>query len=491
MSAQFSGPALARCSWPALQERWWKISLAPLVCAALLGGCKTFSPDGGMDTVAAIAGQGLNKDVVQVRSAEDAAVAHDAVARLLQRQLTGDAAVQIALLNNLGLQAAYNRLGIAEAVMVQASRPPVPTFSISRVSTSLELDIERQIVGSILALATLPARSEIAADRFEQAQLRAAEETLRVAAATRRAYYRAVAARQIVTALTETKASAQSSAELAAQLQQTGALNQLEQARRQVFATEVEAQLMGARQQAAATREQLTRLMGLLHSNLDAQLPSTLPPLPKGVRTLASVEQEAMDRRVDLQIAQIEMEALARSYGLTRKTHFINVLDVSGMSKTQKNTGESGADGGGIGVAFQVPLFDFGKANVREAEQRYLEAVNSLGEKAVNARSEAREAYGAYKATRDIVAQYEGKVLPLRQTISEATELQYSAMQVDAFAVLAEARARAAAKVASIEAKRNFWLASTDLSVAVLGGGSIATESGSLLSPTGGEVASQ
>ena len=61
--------------------------------------------------------------------------------------------------------------------------------------------------------------------------------------------------------------------------------------------------------------------------------------------------------------------------------------------------------------------------------------MNRLGEKAVNARSEAREAYAAYKATRNIVAKYEGQVLPLRQTIAGETKLQYNAMQVDAFAL--------------------------------------------------------
>ena len=44
-----------------------------------------------------------------------------------------------------------------------------------------------------------------------------------------------------------------------------------------------------------------------------------------------------MDRRVDLQIARIEVELLGKSYGLTRATHFINVLDASGISKTQKD----------------------------------------------------------------------------------------------------------------------------------------------------------
>jgi hypothetical protein len=70
-------------------------------------------------------------------------------------------------------------------------------MSISRISGSAETEIDRQIVGSILALATLPARTEIATDRFRQAQLFAALETLRVAADTRRGFYRAVAAQEL------------------------------------------------------------------------------------------------------------------------------------------------------------------------------------------------------------------------------------------------------------------------------------------------------
>jgi hypothetical protein len=187
-------------------------------CAILLGGCKTFSPDGGMGPVAAIIGGTLNKDVVAVRTPEDDILARGVVESLLKRPLTADAAVQVALLDNRGLQAAYNELGIAEAVMIANSRPPAPTFSISNVSTALELDIERQIVVTILGLVTQPARSRIAADRFAQAQLQAALETLRVAAETRRAYYRAVSASEAVAALTQFKSAAEASAELAKHL---------------------------------------------------------------------------------------------------------------------------------------------------------------------------------------------------------------------------------------------------------------------------------
>jgi outer membrane protein TolC len=330
----------------------------------------------------------------------------------------------------------------------------------------------------------MPARTRIAADQFAQAELLAAEETLRVAAETRRAYVRAVAAREIAAARGEAKANAEASAELAGHLKQTGAVNKLDQARREVFAAETDAELVCARQQATATREKLTRLMGLWQSDLDAYLPSALPALPGSTRGARAIEQGTLNARVDVQMARLEMESLAKSYGLTRKTHFLNVLDAAGSSKTQKDRGEKRANGGGYELVLEVPLFDFGKANVREAEQRYLEAANRLGQLGVNAASEAREAYGAYRATYAVARKYEGEVLPLHQTISAEIELQYNAMQIDAFALLQAAREQVRAKVAGIEAKRNFWLASTDLSVAMLGGGALASDPDTVIAAT-------
>ena len=54
-------------------------------------------------------------------------------------------------------------------------------------------------------------------------------------------------------------------------------------------------------------------------------------------------------------------------------------------------------------------------------------------------------------------------MLPLRKIISDETLLRYNAMQIDVFALLAEARQRIAATTAAIEAQRDFWLAETNL----------------------------
>lgn len=444
-----------------------------IACGLLLTGCQTFSPDGGMGLVADIAGHALNKDVAALKTPEQAEAVRSRVLGQLRRPLTADAAVQIALLNNRGLQAAYNELGVAEAAMVQQSLPPNPTFTVERLSGPAEIEIEKRIVANILSLATLPIRADIAADRFYQAQLRAAEETLRVAAETRRAYYRAVAARELSGFLTQAQTSAKTASVLAKRLGETGGINKLDQAREHVFYAEITGQLAAVRQRASSERERLVRMMGLWGGDLDFRLPGTLPSLPRRALSLSAIETEAVGKRVDLQIARLELQALAKSYSLTNATRFINLLEVSGIKKTvkERETGERMRDRG-FELEFQIPIFDFGEVRVRQAEHAYMQAVNHLVEKAVNVRSEARDAYRSYRSTYDIAAHYNREVLPLRQIISEEMLLRYNAMQIDVFALLLEARQRINANIAAVDARRDFWLASVDLSTAVVGGGS-------------------
>ena len=436
----------------------------------LLSACQTFTPDGGMDVVASIAGSELNKDVVALRTPEAEELARARVTALLRRSLTAEAAVQIALLNNRGLQAAYNELGIAEAVMVEASLPPSPTIAFSALSTPVELDIERRIIADILALATLGARAEIARERFRQAQLRAAMETLRLAAAVRRAYFRAVAARQVADVLAEGTSAAETAAELARRLAESGSMTKLDLSREQVFHAETSAQLGTARQRAQSERERLVRAMGLSGGDLSFRLPNALPALPLRLRSVPVIEAEAVRRRVDLQIARIEVDALAKSYGLTNATRFIELADVSPVSRTQRESSGVHGTGGGGEVELRVPIFDFGESRLRQAGEAYMQAVNRLAENAVNVRSQARDAYRVYRASYDIAKSYRDQVLPLRKVISDEMTLRYGAMQVDVFSLLTEARQRIAANIAAIEAQRDFWMADVNLRAVLVGG---------------------
>jgi len=181
---------------------------------------------------------------------------------------------------------------------------------------------------------------------------------------------------------------------------------------------------------------------------------------------------------------------LAKSYGLTQATRFINILDGGYADKLEKRPDERFLMRG-FDVRLQIPVFDFGEVRVRQAEATYMQAVNRLLELAVNARSEARDAYRVYHSTYDIAGHYQREVLPLRKIISDETLLRYNAMLIDVFSLLAEARQRIAATITAIEAKRDFWVATVDLKAAVTGGGGRSRNRNERASPvaaSGGET---
>ncbi len=447
--------------------------------SALAAGCANFTPDGGMLTVQGFTASAVGKDLVRVRTPEEARAVRLQVRALIASELTPDTAVQIALLNNSGLQAAFAELAAVEAQSVEDSLPPSPTISLARLAASRELEIERQVLANILGLFTLPQRRELAEGRFYQAQLIAAEQVLKLAAETRRAFFRAVASAQIVVFLEEAKIAAEASSDLAKKLGETGAINKVDQAREHAFTAELVAQLAAARLRKGADRERLTRLLGLWGGDIAYRLPGKLKPLPKRPDTPAEIEAMALENRIDLAIRRMELDLLAKTYGLTRATRFVNVLELRGVSRDEwkdaltasGDVEREKSDWRGFDAEFQIPLFDFGEARTRLAEETYMRAAHRLAETAVNVRSEVRLAYAGYRGAYDIAAHYQRDILPLRKIISDETLLQYNGMLFDLGQLLIDARDRIASNGAAIEAQRDFWLAAADLHAAVVGGG--------------------
>jgi outer membrane protein TolC len=97
--------------------------------------------------------------------------------------------------------------------------------------------------------------------------------------------------------------------------------------------------------------------------------------------------------------------------------------------------------------------------------------VHRLAERAINIRSEVREAYAGFRGSYDIARHYQKEILPLRKIISEETMLRYNAMIADLSALLVDARARIMSNIAAIDAQRDYFLAAADLQAAIIGGG--------------------
>ena len=441
------------------------IKTLTVVAALVLSGCASFSPDGGFASVQKTAQARLGKDVVWARSDADQDRINQRVSELLKKPLSMDDAVQVALLNNRGLQASFAELGITEAEVVQAGRLPNPGFSFGRSTRGDEVEIERSLHLNLARLLAMPWTGQVQARRFQQTQNTVALNVLTLAADTRKAWVNAVAATEAVRYAKQVKQAADASAELARRMEQVGNFNKLQRAREQSFSADAVVNFAQAEQAQRATRERLTRLMGAWGAQTQFTLPERLPDLPKAPLDLPNVEQVAMAQRLDVQAAALAAEQTAKNLGLTRTTRFINVLELGAM----RNSSNEAPVQRGWEVSFELPLFDWGGARVAKAEAVYMQAVNRTAEAAVNARSEVREAYTGYRSAFDVARHHRDEIVPLRKQISDENLLRYNGMLIGVFELLADARSQIGSVNASIEALRAFWLAQADLDMALIG----------------------
>ena len=440
-----------------------RLALAALALFTL-SGCATLSSDAGFGPVEQTAKDRLGKDIKWARSDADRDAIEMRVAQLLEQPLSVDDAVQIALLNNKGLQASFNELGISEADMVQAGRLPNPGFSFGRLRQGSSLEIDRSIQFNLTRLLMLPTINQIESRRFEQTRGAVALSVLSLASETSKAYYLAVAADETGRYMLQVQTAAEAGAELALRQAQAGNWNKLQQAREQSFYADAALNLARSEQARSAARERLTRLMGLWGPQTQFRLPERLPDLPKAPNDLPDIEQTAMAQRLDVQAAKLGTEQVAKNLGLTRATRFINVLEVGAI----RNSYNDAPTQRGYTISVELPLFDWGDARVAKAEAVYMQAVNRAAETAINARSEVRGAYANYRTSYDIARHFRDEIVPPKKRISEENQLRYNGMLIGVFELLADARSQVTSVNGYIESLRDFWLAQADLDMALI-----------------------
>ena len=434
-------------------------TLPALIAASLLAltGCASFSTDGGHARV---------RQLAQERSVQPLPASAPGKADTidLAAPLSVDAAVNYALLNNRSLQANYAELGIAEADLIQAGRLANPVFSFSRLRSGEGIEIERKFTLPLIGLLTMPLARGLEQRRFEAAQMRAAADLLRVADATRRAWYGAVAAEQSAIYFEQVKTAAEASAQLGHRMAEAGNWSRLQYAREQAFYADAVAQLARARQSRSAEREQLIRLLGATNAD-SLKLPERLPDLPAAPRDVKDAEAQAMTDRLDLLMAQQELSGLASSLGLMKTTRFVNLLDLSYL----RESAPDGERAKGYEIELQIPLFDWGGARVAKAETMYMQAVHRAAAQAVDARSQVRVSYSAYRTAYDLARHYRDEVVPLKKRISDEQLLRYNGMLISVFELLTDAREQVQSVNAAIEAQRDYWLADAALQAAMTG----------------------
>ncbi|OBY85158.1 TolC family protein [Delftia sp. JD2] len=445
-----------------------------MAAVLVLAGCASISPDGLRGAVQSHTASRL-PDGAQLPPTDLQArdTAQQRIDEWLRQPLDMDQSVRIALLNNPGLQARLAQLGVQDAERVQALTLPNPTLALGRMVNSDEREIERQLSFGLVSLITLPWRSRWQGMQMEQATLTAAQDVLRLAADTRRAWLRAVAARQQLASSERMHEAAEAGAELARRMARVGNFSRLQQARELSIQQDTAAQLARARLAATAEHEQLARLMGLWGRRIDFKLPDQLPAIPQAATQLRSgddAEATALRERLDLRALRRDLDQLAERPGWARLGAMFGDIGLgyNRNTATDRATGHSDVTRGWE-IDLPLPLFDWGGAASGRARAEVRRSAAQLQQGAIQARAEARSSWMRYRTAWDLAHQQQAEVLPLRRFIQDETMLRYNGMFVSVWELLAEARNSAQAVATATDAQRDFWLADTDLQLALAG----------------------
>jgi cobalt-zinc-cadmium efflux system outer membrane protein len=450
-----------------------KASILGLLCCLLaLSACVTTSPAGPRSELGQLVEQraGLEDAIPPEQDEESRARVRERVKALLGEPFTAERAVQVALLNNRGLQAVIEELGVAQAELVQAGLLENPMIGgdlmISTRGNGLGGGLS--LSQSLLSVFLVPAKRRVAKARLKHAIVTVGQSTLELV----RDVKVAVADVQAAVAMRGVHLRIVQAAEVADELAQRQLeADNLPELDRIVHATaldEARLELADAELEVTAAREQLSRLMGVWGSDVGWTLAGGLPELPAADPQLSRIEALGMRERLDLSAARFEVEALERAVELRRRG-IVPEIEVGAEARN-----EVGNDAGhewvlGPSLAIELPIFDPGHADLAALRAELRRAQHELQHQAVVARSEIRLHRAALESARSKAEYVRGQALPRQEQIARLALERYNAMLIGTYDLLEIRTEGIEVEEHAVEAVRDYWVARAELELA-LGG---------------------
>jgi cobalt-zinc-cadmium efflux system outer membrane protein len=433
--------------------------------ALLVAGCVVPRKAGFDDVGRSLAGRTPYRVHWNQGTAEDQQIA-DETRRLLSQELTVETATQIALFNNPELQATYERLGVAQAEVVQAGLLRNPRISFHygfRVLDSGLDEILGSITGAFIDLFLMPLKKKLANAEFRRVKLEVADAVMTKVDAAAQAFYAVQASTQIV-AMRRTMLDAQQAAtELAVRQHEAGNISDLDLSNEQAVYTQAKLDLARAEYQRLADREILTRVLGVWGADVDYRVAAKLPDVPSEEPDLAHLERVAIEHRLDLAAAREELGTAAAALQVAKGTRVIGAVDVG----ANVHRDPDGPVTVGPTLDLELPIFDQKQAEVarlRALLRGVQHRVDALG---VAIRSEVRQARNRLMAARMTIEYYAKTLVPLRERIVALSQEQYNAMLLGVYQLLQAKQNEINSYREYIEAVRDYWIARADLERAI------------------------
>lgn len=440
-----------------------KITLSALLTSLMLSGCASVPKDGGISQVENIySAQAGNETSLPRFGAE--ALSQKTISKALAAPIGLEEAEQLSLQLNPALRSRLAQVGVAESDYAQAARMENPGISFERFSSK---DYAASAIFDLGGIFLMPLKRRIEAQRLERSRFAAAISVMDHVAQTRKAWFDAVTAKQITILAERSLLSIETSNALARQMSALGHSSVIDAAKSESLLAQMRASFSRTRQSEMAAREKLIRQLGLWGENARLlQVPVSLPQVPVEPMKIPFVEREAIERRLDVQLAKANLESMAANLKLSRRTPFLSALEFGPVLESADGERERGYE-----IELRLPIFDTGA--VKNAKSRILleQARADAEVVAIAAASQAREAMAAYNSSWDIARNMQDVVIPLRERLTKEHMLEYNGMLISVFDLLADVRAATQTEMDHINATRDFWLADTALQQAMTGAG--------------------
>jgi cobalt-zinc-cadmium efflux system outer membrane protein len=424
------------------------------VLLLLMSACATVNPRPDYDKAAHFVTQATGQE--SVYRPDDETLVASTVKELLAGGVTATEAIQLCLLNNPRLQAAFFNVGVARAEVVQSglfSNPTLgfsPRFPDGGGSTSFEASLAQNIA----ELWQIPARTRAAERNLEQAIFDLARDVSVTALEAKAAYYRAVRADHEVEITQGNVDITKQLVDLAKVREEAGVGSLVDVNLAESEFLQAELALRAATVARFEARTELSKLLGLAIAPAQLQLTDPLPDPPQWTVEPERLIEIAYGNRLDLQAAKnAVLVAEARVEAEQRKA--LRVVDIGGVRDAEDRTGPA--------LSIELPLFDQNQAQIAKAvslsqqARKQLEAL--VQELTQDTRVTYARAHNAWETTRF----YQQQLLPLREGNLELSREAYRYGRASVLQVLDAERRLLEARAGYLEALQTSATALVDL----------------------------
>lgn len=436
-------------------------SITTVIVFVFLIGCTSVPKDLGRSDVDALIGKrGLPVDSETFKDNKD-----HFINSLIEKPLTAESAIRIALVNNPKLNTSYAELGISAADVYEAGRIRNPIFHFSTLDSNESGERNLTTFGLITSftdLITLPSRKRFAEGEFSAMKQSVGAEVVNTAAEAEAAFYNFVGSKQVFRLRDQIAKAGELSLGLAKRYFDAGNLSRRELAIEYAAASESRLACLEAEAEAYEKRTELATVLGLSVADSwdsPAQLPVPLEQ-EDDINNLISLAKES---RLDLAAALSRADLLANRLGVTNWTRWLGDLDVG--IEHEKET--DGAELTGPTIEWEIPIFSQNRDKKLRANVELQIAIAQAQDLNLDVENAVRLAHAATQNTKIRVKEYRDQLIPARIEAVERAQEEENYMLIGIFELIETKQAEYDAYQGYLEVVRDYWLARTELANAV------------------------